>query len=156
MEGLGPAARWKYRQAEQRCAIFNGMRYEIDGSRFASLEEFFEEVSRVLIPGQSWGRNLDALNDILRGGFGTPTGGFTIDWKNHELSKQRLGYDETVRQLKIRLGVCHQESRDKVLGDLERARALQGPTVFDWLVDIIRIHCRGGREEEDGVELLLD
>lgn len=27
--------------------------------------------------------------------------------------------------------------------------------VFDWLVDIIRIHCPGGEEEEDGVDLVL-
>jgi len=41
-------------------------RYQIDGSRF---EEFFEEVTRVLIPGEPWGHNLDAFNDILRGSF---------------------------------------------------------------------------------------
>src|ERR1700688_3666347 len=82
------------------------MRYQIDGSRSAILEEFYEEVSRVLIPGESWGRNLDAFNDDLRGGFGTPLDGFTVDWKNHALSIQRLGYDETVRQLEIRLGIC--------------------------------------------------
>ena len=110
----------------------------------------------MLVPGQWWGRNFDAFDDSLRGGFGTPSGGFTIDWKNHVLSEQRLAYDETVRQLEIRLAVCDPESRDKVLGDLERARAREGPTVFNWLVDIIRIHCRGGQEEEDGVELLLD
>jgi hypothetical protein len=132
------------------------MRYQIHGSRFATLEGFYEEISRVLIPGEPWGRNLEAFNDILRGGFGTPSGGFAIDWKNHGLSKQRLGYDETVRQLEIRLGICNSESSDKVLRDLERARTHQGPTVFDWLVDIIRIHCRSGHEEEDSVELLLD
>lgn len=132
------------------------MRYQIDGSNFATLEEFFEEIGRVLIPGASWGRNLDAFNDILRGGFGTPSSGFTIEWKNHAMSKQRLGYDETVRELEIRLGKCHPSNQDNVLRELERARAHQGPTVFDWLVDIIRIHCPGGREGEDGVELLLD
>ena len=132
------------------------MRYEIDGSRFATLEEFFEEVSRVVIPGQPWGRNLDAFNDILRGGFGTASRGFTIHWKNHGLSKQRLSYPETVRQLELRLERCHPENRDKVFGDLERARAQLGPTVFDWLTDIIRIHGRGGNEEQDGVDLLLD
>jgi hypothetical protein len=58
--------------------------------RFSTLQEFFEEVSRVLIPGQSWGRNLDAFNDMLRGSFGTPSGGFTINWKNHAPSKERL------------------------------------------------------------------
>jgi RNAse (barnase) inhibitor barstar len=132
------------------------MRYEIDGSRFATLEEFFEEVSRVLIPGQSWGRTLDAFNDILRGGFGTPSGGFVIHWKNHALSKHLLAYPETVRQLELRSDGCHPESRENVLSDLERARAHQGPTAFDWLIEIIKIHCRGGREEQDGVVLILD
>jgi len=50
-------------------------RYSIDGRTFSTLEEFYGEVSRVLIPGESWGRNLDAFNDILRGGFGTPDEG---------------------------------------------------------------------------------
>lgn len=59
------------------------MVYEIDGLRFHTLDEFFNEVSAVLIPGSDWGRNLDAFNDILRGGFGTPEGGFTIQWRNH-------------------------------------------------------------------------
>lgn len=48
------------------------MEYEIDGSRFSTLEEFFDEISQVLIPGVFWGHNLDGFNDILRGGFGTP------------------------------------------------------------------------------------
>jgi hypothetical protein len=77
------------------------------------------EVSRVLIPGEAWGRNLDAFNDILRGGFGTPSDGFTIDWKDHALSRQRLGYCETVRHLKIRLATCHPASRAKVADELE-------------------------------------
>ena len=133
---MGPAvlgARSEYRQCEQLSAIFIAMRYELDGSRFATLGEFFEEVSRVLIPGQPWGHNLDAFNDILRGGFGTPSGGFTISWKNHALPTERLAYHETVRQLERRLEGCHPESRDMVLGDLERARAHLGHTVFDWL-----------------------
>jgi hypothetical protein len=46
--------------------------YEIDGAAFSSLEGFFDEVSRKLIPDAIWGKNLDAFNDILRGGFGTP------------------------------------------------------------------------------------
>jgi Barstar (barnase inhibitor) len=41
--------------------------FEIDGLRFHTLEEFFDEVSEILIPGADWGRNLDAFNDILRG-----------------------------------------------------------------------------------------
>jgi hypothetical protein len=43
--------------------------YEIDGRRTTSLNAFFAEVSRVLLPGVSWGRNLDAFDDVLYGGL---------------------------------------------------------------------------------------
>jgi hypothetical protein len=49
--------------------------FEIDGSRFSTLEGFFEEFSAQVIPGATWGKNLNALDDVLRGGFGTPEGG---------------------------------------------------------------------------------
>ncbi len=48
--------------------------YVFDGAKITSLEAFYDEVSNVLVPGASWGRNLNAFNDILRGGFGTPGG----------------------------------------------------------------------------------
>jgi RNAse (barnase) inhibitor barstar len=129
--------------------------YEIDGRDFASLQEFYDVVSRVLIPGAEWGRNLDAFNDILRGGFGTPDGGFVLRWVNSALSRERLGYPETVRQLERRLTQCHPSNRPMVAEDLERARQGVGPTVFDWLVEIIEVHGAGGDEQEDGVELIL-
>lgn len=129
--------------------------YEIDGTRFSTLEEFFGEVSRVLIPGSPWGHNLDAFNDILRGGFGTPEAGFILVWKNSAASRQRLGYPETVRQLESRLARCHTSNREHVARDLEAAKRHEGSTVFDWLVEIIRAHGPGGAEEEDNVELLL-
>ena len=132
------------------------MRYQIDGARFSTLEEFFDEVSRVLVSGRQWGHNLDALNDILRGGFGTPSDGFTIAWKDHLLSQERLGYDETIRQLEMRAESCHPQSRDKALADLVNARAHRGPPVFHWLTRIIRIHGLGGSEAQDCVELILD
>ena len=130
--------------------------YEIDGTRFSTLEEFFDEVSCVLIPGSPWGENLDAFNDILRGGFGTPEGGFTIKWKNSHLSRERLGYQETARQLTLRLQRCHPSNRGRVATDLIAARKGTGSTVFDWLAEIIRVHCPGGQEAEDGVELVLE
>jgi RNAse (barnase) inhibitor barstar len=130
--------------------------YEIDGRDFATVEEFYDVVSRVLIPGAYWGHNLDAFNDILRGGFGTPEGGFILRWKHAAVSRERLGYPETVRQLELRLSRCQPSNREWVGQDLEQARQGIGPTAFDWLVDIIEIHCAGGREQEDGVELIID
>jgi RNAse (barnase) inhibitor barstar len=129
--------------------------YEIDGQRFSTLEEFYEEIGRVLVPNAEWGHNLDAFNDILRGGFGTPEEGFTLRWLHHAVSRQRLGHSETVRQLERRLASCHPTNRDHVAQDLAAARTGQGPTVFDWLVEIIRDHGPGGTQAADGVELLL-
>jgi RNAse (barnase) inhibitor barstar len=130
--------------------------YEIDGLDFTTLEEFYGVVSRVLIPGAKWGHNLDAFNDILRGGFGTPEGGFILRWKNSGVSRERLGYPETVRQLDRRLTRCHPGSRQAVGEELDRARLAVGPTVFDWLVELIEIHCTGSVQQGDGVELVLD
>jgi RNAse (barnase) inhibitor barstar len=129
--------------------------YEIDGAEFSSLEGFYEEISRKLVPDATCGRNLDAFNDILRGGFGTPRGGFVLEWKNSKISKERLGYDETIRQLGARLLKCHSESRMRVAQEIADAEKHQGETVFDWLVQIIRKHCAGGAEQVDGVELEL-
>jgi hypothetical protein len=114
----------------------------------------------LIISGRSlgmwpWGKNLDAFNDVLRGGFGTPDEGFILRWHDHEISKHRLGYEETVRQLQMRLGRCHSTNRDRVAKELDAALRHEGPTVFDWLVEIISAHCPGGDEQEDNIQLIL-
>lgn len=130
--------------------------YELDGGKFSTLEEFYDEVSRLLIPGANWGRNLDAFDDILGGGFGTPNNGFILRWKNSQLSRDRLGYAETVRQLQVRLIRCHPSNREHVRAEIQAACDNTGPTVFDWLVQIISTHGPGGRQQVDGVELILE
>ncbi|KIG13422.1 ribonuclease inhibitor [Enhygromyxa salina] len=100
---------------------------EIDGARFRTLNGFYDEIERALLgPGVRWGRNLDAFNDVLRGGFGiTPAGGFVIRWRRSARSRERLGVGRGGQQL------------------------------FDTLVEIIRVHGPGGEEAEDGVDLEL-
>jgi RNAse (barnase) inhibitor barstar len=128
---------------------------EIDGAEFSTLEEFFAHFQSRALDGTPWGNNLDAFNDVLRGGFGTPDGGFHLRWKNHQLSKQCLGWDETVRQLRIRLKTCCAENIPVVQEELTRALSQQGKTMFDVLVEIISEHGPGGRESEDAVVLEL-
>jgi RNAse (barnase) inhibitor barstar len=130
--------------------------FVIEGERTTSLEAFYDEVSRTLIPGAYWGRNLDAFNDILRGGFGTPDEGFVIRWRDAAAARASLSYSETVRQLELRLERCHPTNRDSVREDLPAAAAGRGPTVFDWLIGIIQDHGPGGAEETDNVHLILD
>jgi RNAse (barnase) inhibitor barstar len=114
--------------------------YELDGSRIHDLRDFYAEVSRVLIPGVDWGRNLDAFHDILRGGFGTPQEGFTLVWLGSEQSRLRLGHAETARVLEEQLAGCHPSNRPAIAERLAAARAQVGPTVFDKLLDIIHRH----------------
>jgi RNAse (barnase) inhibitor barstar len=130
--------------------------YVLDGRKITSLEAFYDQVSSVLIPGADWGRNLDAFNDILRGGFGTPPEGFVLRWTHSATSRANLGYAETVRQLEERLRHCHPTNRDFVRAGLKRAQEGVGATVFDWLVEIIHVHGVGGEEAEDSVSLLLE
>jgi len=46
--------------------------YEIDGNRFSTLEEFYDQVTRALDLSSHCGGSLDAFDEVLQGGFGTP------------------------------------------------------------------------------------
>ena len=113
--------------------------YVLDGSQITTLEDFWRVVGEAVNgPGGYFGRNLDAFNDCIGGGFGTPDDGdFEFHWHDHTVSREHLGYAETVRQLELRLARCHPTNRPCVAQDLAAARDRQGPTVFDWLVEII-------------------
>lgn len=129
--------------------------YEIDGARFSDFDGFCDEISRQVIPNAVWGRNLNAFNDILRGGFGTPDEGFHLIWRNVDLSADRLGRAETLRSLRAQLAASPADHRALVLEDIEDVLRGTGDTVFDWLVMILQEHGPGGSEAEDNVTLTL-
>jgi RNAse (barnase) inhibitor barstar len=129
--------------------------YEIDGERFSTLEEFYAEVSRVLVPGADWGRSLSAFNELLSGGLGAPAAGFTLRWKNHARSVEQLGRGETLRQLERALERARPEHRADIADELELARRGEGTTVYEWLVEIIRHHAPAGGEPASGIMLEL-
>ena len=67
----------------------------INGDNFSDLESFYDEIDRVLTKDLEWetGHNLDAFNDLLRGGFGVyeyfePV---KIVWTKFSESKEKLG-----------------------------------------------------------------
>lgn len=112
--------------------------YVIDGRDFSSLQGFWHTVSARLIPGAEWGRNLDAFNDILRGGFGTPPGGFILIWKNSDLSRTVLGYSETVRWLEGAMQRADPSNAGYFKQQIDLAKRGEGATLFDRIVEIIR------------------
>lgn len=126
----------------------------VDGARFTDFDGFAREFSR-LLRNYEWHGNLDAFNDILAGGFGTPEGGFILRFVNSDLARTALGYAATVMRLKQVLTACHPTGRERVVGYLDDARRDQGPTLFDSIVEIIERHGTDGEYPEDGVELDL-
>ncbi len=111
--------------------------YTIDGANFSTLEEFYDEITTSLVPGTAWDHSVGALSDVLRGALGGPDQGLEFHWRNSELSRQRLGYPETVRQLEHRLLTCPESDVPIATLELKLAEARRGPTVFNWLVDAI-------------------
>lgn len=105
----------------------------IDGARFDDLEGFYDEVERVLAPGEHWGRNLDAFNDSLPAGI-------NLRWVHAARSREHLGFAQTARWLEGRLAKVHPTNRADFEHRLAEARAGRGPTLFDTLVEILRAH----------------
>lgn len=143
------------RRAHRELVLEQARVFTLDGSRFDDLDGFFDEVSRVLVPGARWGRNLDAFNDLLRGGFGTPDGGFVVRWIHADRSAARLGHAATARWLESKVETCHPANVARFRRELADARAGEGPTLFDTLIGILRDHGEGGSEAEDRVVLEL-
>lgn len=84
--------------------------FVIDGDRFQSLEGFYVEMQRIFTDELNWeiGHNLDAFNDLLRGGFGMHEYGEPIHiiWRNLGKSREVLGERMLNRILTV---ICDQE-----------------------------------------------
>ena len=67
--------------------------YRLDGRKIQSASDFYREIGAAVNgPGGYFGRNLDALADCLRGGFGTPDSRpYEFEWQHSALSRQQLG-----------------------------------------------------------------
>jgi RNAse (barnase) inhibitor barstar len=67
---------------------------EINGNNFSNLTEFYDEVERKMTNGLNWkiGRNLDAFEDVLSGGFGVQEveENYELKWLNSKKSKTEL------------------------------------------------------------------
>ena len=66
--------------------------FRIDGRKIKSVKDFYREIGRsVNGPRGYFGRNLDALADCLRGGFGTPENRpYQFEWEHSAQSRRYL------------------------------------------------------------------
>ena len=76
----------------------------INGEEFDTMREFFDYVIPMLSDGSfKAGHNLDAFNDLLRGGFGVHEYGQPLDitWRNFERSRSMLGDSSVLTLVQI-------------------------------------------------------
>lgn len=94
------------------------------------------------------GHNLDAYNDILRGGFGMHERGepITILWKNVGKSRVDFGYPATAKYLEKKLGTCHPANRDIVRTKMLDALNEMGPTLMDKIIEITLDNDNSGHD----------
>src|SRR3989344_6925989 len=113
----------------------------LNGNNFSNLSEFYDEVEKVFTKDLNWkiGRNPNALNDILWGGFGLHDyeEPIIICWKNSEKSKKDFGYTETIKYFENILKTCHPSNELHVKEKLEHAKHNISKTLFDIILDII-------------------
>jgi len=110
----------------------------IDGREFSTLEDFYHVIGQLIEgPGDHRRGNLDWFNDILYWPYSEHGARYTLVWRNSDISRKRLGHEETVRQLERRNAEQFPDGEAKMVSDISEARRGIGPTVFDWLLEII-------------------
>lgn len=72
----------------------------VEGKNFSDEESFYVEIDRVLTKDLEWrtGHNLNAFNDLLRGGFGVHEyeEPIMLIWRNYTKSKEELSKERLV------------------------------------------------------------
>jgi hypothetical protein len=69
--------------------------------------------------------------------------------------RRARGYEATLERLEALVRTCHPSNVDHLRRRIDMARRLEGPTLFDEIVEILRVHGPGGEEEEDDIVLEL-
>ncbi|GAA1326906.1 hypothetical protein GCM10009592_13120 [Brachybacterium rhamnosum] len=113
---------------------------EIDGSRVHDIPSFYDEINRVFMTGMDWqlGPSLDALEDMLRGGFGALHGHdeARVVWHDHARSAAALGVQATRDQLLEKLAQPGRYDTALIARRLEQLDAEGGPTYMDTVLEI--------------------
>lgn len=120
--------------------------FHINGNNIHDISSFYEEVNRLFMTSEDWeiSESLDALNDLLHGGFGALKFDekFDLIWRNISKNKSDLGIETTLDYYKNKLNEPTKFNIDfvqKKMAELERG---YGQTYFEIILEIIENHPR--------------
>lgn len=116
----------------------------IEGSAIDGIASFYAEINRVFMAGEDWtlGPSLDALDDMLYGGYGAIAGGepVTLVWRDIERSRAALGKGATREHYRAKLARPDLYNSERIEKDLAALEAGAGPSYFDIVLEIIAGH----------------
>lgn len=116
----------------------------LDGSAIHDIAGFYAEINRVFMASEDWqlAPSLDALDDLLYGGYGALAGhpSATVHWTHIAHSRAALGVAATrawLQEKQMRPGMFNAARIDTQLEALERGT---GQTYFDIIMDVFAAH----------------
>lgn len=117
---------------------------KLNGGAIRDIPTFYAEINRVFMTGENWrlAESLDALSDMLHGGFGAIKGKepVRIIWHDIEASRSALGVAATCAFLTEKLerpGLFDKKLIGEQLAALEHGT---GQTYFEIVLEIISEH----------------
>lgn len=118
--------------------------FTLHGSVILDIPSLYAELNRVFMADEDWvlGNSLDALDDLLHGGYGALHGqqDVTVVWEDMETSRAALGVAATLAWLQDKLD--HPERFNSASLQAQRVALQQGcgQTYFDIVLEIFASH----------------
>lgn len=116
--------------------------FRIEGAAIHTIADLYDELNRLFMAQEDWrlGPSLDALDDLLYGGFGALVGvEAVVVWTDHRRSAEALGVAATRDWYRQKLelpGYNHDLFRER----LRELDAGEGPTYFQLVQGVFADH----------------
>lgn len=116
----------------------------IDGRNIHDIPSFYEEINRVFMAGEDWklGQSLDALDDMLYGGYGAIQGSepVILIWRQMEKNRTDLGLGATRAHYRSKLDFPDRFNLQRVHDDIAALERGEGATYFDMICEVLAGH----------------
>ncbi|KIP87200.1 ribonuclease inhibitor [Stenotrophomonas sp. CFBP 13724] len=118
--------------------------FTLHGSVVLDIPSLYAELNRVFMADEDWalGNSLDALDDLLYGGYGALQGhkAVTVVWQDMETSRAALGVTATIAWLQHKLDQPGTFNTAALQAQLWALQQGHGQTYFDIVLDIFASH----------------
>lgn len=117
---------------------------QIEGAAIDDIASLYAEINRVFMADEAWqlGPSLDALDDLLHGGYGALAGHdrAKVIWSDIEHSRAALGRTTTCQWLQSKLEALGTFDTRAIALQLDALQQGQGQTYFEIVMKIFASH----------------